>query len=333
MKFSVGYPNYYTSAFYELLAPYRDSISEVYFAWPGIASGRAEESHSEAFADTLKYELRKFKNANIKLNLLLNGNCYGDKAISRALAKQTIDTVALLRDEILLDSVTTASPYLAETVKKFFSGIDVRASVNMWIDGVPAMEQCKDIFDSFYMKREYNRSPDEIAKQRDWCHNNGKKLYMLANSGCIAHCPYHTFHDNFIAHSKNIEDIDMGYSPYNCRKLLKREENRYLILAGNLVRPEDIHNYEGLVDGVKLATRIHPYPITVIGAYVRERFIGDLCGLTEPGFGDLLGGYILDNSAIPDDFWQRVTSCGHECHSCGYCEAVYKRILCKIEAE
>jgi len=33
-----------------------------------------------------------------------------------------------------------------------------------------------------------------------------------------------------------------------------KEDNRHLLLSGNLFRPEDIGHYDDLVDGIKLAT-------------------------------------------------------------------------------
>ena len=33
----------------------------------------------------------------------------------------------------------------------------------------------------------------------DWCRANGKKLCILANSGCLGNCPWQTYHDNLIA--------------------------------------------------------------------------------------------------------------------------------------
>jgi len=329
MKFSIGYPHHFDGIFYEALAPYHDGIGELYFPWEGIASGREGFGHGDFEAkDKLRYELSLFAGQGIRLNLLLNGNCYGGLALSESLATRVCDTVDYLGGKFGLSAVTTASPFLAETVKRWFPQIDVRASVNMWIDGISGMRQCLDIFDSFYVKREYNRCPKEIQNQYTFCHRNGKKLYLLANSGCLPNCPYHTFHDNLVAHeeevsrTKNIEN----YHPYSCRRLLAKEENRYLLIAGNYIRPEDIHRYENCIDGVKLATRIHPSPITVIGAYLRGHFSGDLCLLTEPGFGFMVAPYILDNEAIPSDFYDKTSDCSRDCQNCGYCQSVLEKI-------
>lgn len=342
LRLSVGYPCAAPTSFFDTIVPYLDGIGELYFALDGLASGRASfEDDPRYDGAKLKTELRRFADSGVRLNLLLNGNCYGGEALSQALAERVIRTVGELRDMCGLHTVTTASLLVAHVLKRAFPDIDVRASVNMWIDGISGMEQVADLFDSFYVKRDYHYCPDEIRAEHDWCAAHGKKLYLLANSGCLPHCAGHTFHDNAIAHSAAVAKTPRAaeFEPYVCRRLLADTKERYRLLSGNVVRPEDIGRYEGLVDGIKLATRIHPCPALVIGAYKRRRWVGDFSLLTEPGFGDLLSPFFLDNTAIPDAYWERRTTCARAkahgssaaCRDCGYCEAVYKRILTPAE--
>ena len=333
MKFSIGYPTQPKGSFFRAVSPHIKSIGEVYFAWDGFGSGRPPADKEENTASLLESDLNLFYEAGVRLNLLLNGSCYGENALSTEFALRALRLVESLGEKYGLSTVTTASPFLAHSLKSAFPFLDVRASVNMWIDGIEGMRQCMDIFDSFYVKREYNRRPEEIRRQAEWCHQNGKRLYLLANSGCIPNCAFHIFHDTMVSHGSEVakKENDESFVPYACRRIMKNEENHYLLLAGNLVRPEDVHHLEGIVDGVKLATRVHPFPSIIIGAYANGSFPSDLCALTEPGFGDLLGGpYMLDNSAIPDTFWATTTSCKRNCAECGYCRDLYKKIKKKI---
>ena len=337
LKLSVGYPCVSRISFFDSVFPYLDKIGEVYFAWNDLPSGRASfEGDDRCNRTLLESDLKRFSEKGVRLNLLLNGNCYGEKAIAASLASEICETVKRCDGSFGISSVTTASPFIAYTVKESFPTIDVRASVNMWVDGVGGMEQCKDLFDSFYVKRDYNYCIDEIKKESAFCHKNGKKLYLLANSGCIPNCAYHTFHDNMIAHSKQLlkEDGVSSFQPYVCRKLISDPQNRYLLLSGNLVRPEDISEYEGLVDGIKLATRIHPFPAILIRAYAKGEWDGDLTALTEPGFADVFGMRVLQNAEIPKDYWQTKTTClraknhgsSAYCKDCGYCAKIVRDI-------
>ncbi len=330
MKFSVGYPNHTAGSFYDSIAPYLSSVGELYFPWTGVPSGREGFGKGDFDAEArLTGELARFHESGVKLNLLLNGACAGGLAISEALAESTCRLVDALGERFGLNAVTTASPYLAGTLRRYFPRLDVRASVNLWIDGVSGMSQCLDLFDSFYVKREYNRRPDEVKKQADFCHAKGKRLYLLANSGCLPNCPCHIFHDNLVSHEAEVSRTvnDGTFMPYNCRRVMADPANRYLLLAGNLVRPEDVKHYEGIVDGVKLATRIHFSPQTVIGAYARGRFTGDLCALTEPGFGYLFDGVYPENAALPPDFFEKTSTCSRDCESCGWCAATLEAIM------
>ena len=128
------------------------------------------------------------------------------------------------------------------------------------------------------MKREYNRDFERITQLRDWCNENGKKLFGLANSGCLNNCSVHNFHDNLVAHENDISVMDNAYDfRGKCWEYLSKGDNaKYLIRNTNFIRPEDVHLYEGLFDGLKLATRINTAPIKVINAYVSGKFFGGI---------------------------------------------------------
>ena len=99
---------------------------------------------------------------------------------------------------------------------------------------------------SFYLKREYNRDLKKIKAAKLWCDKNGKKLYGLANSGCLNFCSSHIFHDNLVAHENEISEMDNAYQyGGQCWDYLKREEKREnWIRLTNFIRPEDIKLYE-----------------------------------------------------------------------------------------
>ena len=68
MKFSAGY-QYKNSGelFCEIIADYRKHIAEVYFAFPGFASGRPDGALNNSDAlEQLGYELSEIKAMNIK---------------------------------------------------------------------------------------------------------------------------------------------------------------------------------------------------------------------------------------------------------------------------
>ena len=145
-----------------------------------------------------------------------------------------------------LQSITTISPLIAKFIKNNFEQLEVRSSVNMEIGTVQGMDYVAEYFDSYYMKREYNRDFGRIKELHCWAEEHGKKLFLLVNSGCLNFCSAHIFHDNLVAHESEISQMDNAYEFQEmCRAYLSKEENYgHLITDTNFVRPEDISLYE-----------------------------------------------------------------------------------------
>ena len=341
MKFAVGFQLYDVGEepFSSIVETYRDSISEVFFPWQDFATGRSAVATRHGFTDwtaqaRTEEELKKIKAMGIKLDLLFNGNCYGQYAISERLANSVCSVVAHLEEiDCGVDIITTASPAIAHTVKKHFPKIEVRASVNMKIGTVKGMQYLSDLFDSFHVQRDYNRNIPHLKMLKEWADQNGKKLIMLANSGCFRDCSGQVFHDNLVAHESEVCEVEniKDFTPYVCWRALKDRKNWPMLLQNTWVRPEDLHNYEDIFDTVKLATRMHQFPGMVIDAYVRGKYYGNTLDLFEPGFGRAIAPYVMDNSAFPKDWFEKTTNCDKQCHKCGYCEEVLKKLLLNTE--
>ena len=306
MKFSVGYQMFPDNLFTDKIIEFKEDISEVYFSWADFPNGRNNqlkqnemnpiESLNKQMAD-----LKRLSDSGINLNLLFNATCYGKDSQSRAFFEKIGDTVDFIIENYGLSTITTTSPLIAKFIKNNFPNIDVRASVNMSVGSIEAMEYIKDYYDSFYLKRELNRDFSMIRKLKSWCDSNGKKLYALANSGCLNNCSAHTFHDNLVSHEDEISKMDNAFSFEGvCRNFLKNEKNLFSILnCTNFIRPEDIHLYEDLFTSVKLATRINRNPIRILEAYIgKKEYKGSSLELLEPDHTNAIYPYILQNDKI-----------------------------------
>ena len=330
--FSVGYRVLCAEAgcFSDIVRDFRNHIDEVYFAWPGDASGRAPLAPETA--DQVRWELERIRSLGVPLHLLLNASCYGGQALSPALVERVRSQVAELVDRVGLRGVTTLSPLIARTVKAEFPDVKVRASVNMRLGTVRSMAYVARWFDEYCVQREYNRHPARLAALQDWAADNGKALYVLANSGCLNFCSAQTFHDNAVAHEDEINSgPTVGGLTTLCREYYSDSGHWINLLQGSSwLRPEDIAAHRRIFSGgYKLATRLHDDPRRVIGAYARACFRGNLPDLLEPGFGPLLYPHIIDNSRFPSDWFERTTACG-ECCDCGYCATVLERVLVNV---
>jgi collagenase-like PrtC family protease len=270
----------------------------------------------------------------LKLDLLFNANCYGRHAVSQYLENQVVSVMHHLEDVAGgADAVTTTSPAVASTLKRNFPRVEVRASVNMRIGTVQAMRYLADLFDGFYVQRECNRDLARLGELKASADGEGKRLYLLANSGCLAFCPAQTFHDNLVAHESDVDEtVNIpGFHPHLCWNLYADRANWPAILQACWIRPEDLHHYERLFDLVKLATRMHARPRSVLDAYGRRRWRGNLLELFEPGFAPAFAGWLLDNDRFPPDWFARTSACDRRCERCGYCAEVLDQVLVRAD--
>ncbi len=300
MKFMPGYQIMQDDSFVDEIIKCKEYIYEVYFAWGDIANGRnnqlvktgfmPHEAQNKQIAD-----LKKLSQNDIKLNLLLNGNCYGKDSQSRAFFNKIGDTIDYIQSEFGLNSITTTSPLVAKFVKNNFDGLEVRASVNMKIGTIEGMDYISEYFDGYYMQREFNRDFDKIKELKPWCDENGKKLYILANSGCLNNCSAQVFHDNLVAHETEISAMDNAYEFHGmCHEYLKNpQHHKALIENTNFIRPEDMHLYDDYFVAAKLATRVSRNPINILRSYINARYSGNILDILEPAHS--IYPYVLEN--------------------------------------
>ena len=312
MKFLVGYQQKSFSGLVEEIINQRKNVAEVYFSWGDFPNGR--NSQSLQFNKTpweaqekQEEDISIISQAGIPLNLLFNAMCYGRHSQSRAFFERIGETVDYLSSNYNLTSVTTTSPLIAKFLKQNFKELDIRASVNMGIGTTEGMDYVKDYFDSFYAARELNRNFEELNKLKNWCDANGKKLYGLANSGCLNNCSAHTFHDNLVAHEAEISEMDNGFAFEGiCGKYLTDSKNRKALLDNtSYIRPEDIEYYEDIFSGLKLATRVSPNPKKILMAYINQKHSGSILDLLEPNHTGLIYPYLLENKNIISEISDR----------------------------
>lgn len=299
LKFAVGLPKL-NDAFVKKIIENSDKIYEVYFSWGDLPNGRSSQISDSSLTpwemlDWQRNALKLIAEANISLNILFNGNCYGKDSQSRSFFNKIGEAADYIQTVYGLSSVTTTSPLIAKFIKANFEDIKVRASVNMEIGTTEGMSYVAQYFDSFYMKRELNRNFNEIQKVHSWCKENGKELFILANSGCLNFCSAHNFHDNLVAHESEIATMDNAYNFQGiCKEFLSNEKNYSALIENtNFIRPEDIYLYEPYFKAAKLATRVNPNPVRVLESYIRGSYSGNILELLEPAHN--IYPYIVEN--------------------------------------
>lgn len=340
MKFIVGYPIKWNKDFLDMIIHRKDQISEVYFSWGDIPNGRSALSVDEEITpfEAQERQVRDLKlllEEGIGFNLLFNGNCYGKDSQSRAFFNKIGNLIDYIEREFGLASVTTSSPLIAKFIRDNFESIDVRASVNMEIGSIEGISYVSNLFDSFYVRREQNRNLSELLRLRKWCDDNGKQMYLLANSGCLNNCSAHIFHDNLVAHETEISAMDNGYQFKGvCWDFLSDKNNFEKWLSRtNFIRPEDIELYENIVPAVKLATRVNSAPTRVLDAYIGKKYRGSVMELLEPNHSGVFYPNYIENANFDKNFASRVMNCDKQCENCNFCAEVMKRACIKLDRD
>ena len=318
--------------FRDLVEQYAPFLQEVYFPWPGLLSAREIEGDPTALRKRIIDDMRFCRSKGLKLDLLINATCYGDKAVTEA---QRLDYFANLAEMdkagILPEIVTTTSPYIAIITKMFNASIDRRASVNMRLNSTIAMEYVAESFDSFYICRDVQRDLPTVKMFDEWGKKNNKTICMLVNSGCLRYCPWQTFHETLLAHNfKHIlgELKALNMPPTLCVGIIKSKQFEE-VLRASWIRPEDLHQYKPYVSVFKISTREADRPDLILKAYTSESFNGDLLRILDPGFSFFVRPFIFDNTAFPKEWSEGKIAglCASNCTHCGKCADVLKRIF------
>ena len=335
-KFAVGH--YLTekpddpASFAELAKRFAPRLREVYFPWPGLSNARAKVYDKPDDEARIVADLKYCRDHGMKLDILANATCYGEKAFTKEQRLQIIGIIKHL-DELGLypEIVTTTSPFIARVFKINFPDIEVRASVNMRLRNTLALEYLAPLYDSYYICRDVQRDLPTFHMMADWCKNHGKKLCMLANSGCVRNCPWQVFHETLLSHNfvNTFAEMEAQNTELVCNHIFCQKKHFSDFLRCSWIRPEDIHVFEPELETIKLSTREAKYPLEIAEAYVNGSYDGNLLRLMDPYHGFAFRPNRLDNKSFPADW---ITSgiagkCAENCTHCGRCEQLLAQLV------
>ena len=328
-KFTVGYFYRY---FPQAVTPHLDSLSEVFFSWPGTASCRNVIGSAERLLAMLVPDLLWARKQGLRLNLLFNASCYGEKASTQAHRAELNELMKSVDSYGLFpDIITTSSPYIAKVFKSDFSGVEVRASINMRVNSVLTLECLAPWFDSFYIWRDVQRDLKSVKLMSKWCAENDRKLGILVNSGCLNSCPWQSYHESLMAH--NFPAAAAGSAAMDVPATVCHHNfanGRYGdVLRSGWIRPDDLHIFEPYFSFIKLATRTILRPAPVLKAYIEGKYSGDMLALLDPCYAEMDSPVVMDNTAFPPGWTASgiAGGCAMTCTKCGGCERTLEQVI------
>lgn len=326
----------------EFLSECKSSLYSVHFSLflDNIPDGRHRPEDSTEFADLVAGLSRL---PNPKKYGLLNSrfhhpHLYDDKkamgiiikALDTLLAGGTLHGITIV-DFYLLQALSDFSPEVC-------SQLEAVPGVNFQLDSFAKVQSCLAAIANTAFKppaklnldRALNRDLAALKTISQACRHDfpGLKLTLLANEGCLDHCPFKLTHDAQIAFANTGTMRNQTHSlnqELGCIRELTAHPAE--LFKSPFIRPEDLHHYEGGVEVIKLCGRtLGPaFLQRVVRGYANRRYKGNLLDLMDT-MEWLAKRLHVANEELPGDFWNRLTSCDKNCCGCLFCRELLDRV-------
>ena len=316
-------PAVFQPEFLDSVASY--PIDHLYGSIAGEPGLRAEQWLAQPQASTLAEYVEAAHAKGTEFFYCLNVACLGNREFTADGQRWMVERLGWLED-IGVDGIVLSNPYLIAFAGRRFPRLKVAVSTAAAIDSVDKAQFYEGQGASvLYLPEFINRDLALLAQIRKRIQ---AEIVLLANVGCLLHCPIRQYHINLVSHSG--ESLELGtYVDYPlmwCSREKAREPAQ--MLKSPFIRPEDLGVYEEMgIHQFKLAGREmdRPWVERVTGAYAARRYDGDLNDLIL-GF-DHLEPYGRIPVRIPNraldgfiEFFRRKHDCRIGCRDCRYCD-------------
>ncbi|MFA7348551.1 MAG: hypothetical protein WCZ86_12395 [Desulfurivibrionaceae bacterium] len=319
----------------DFLSEFQPSLHSVHFSLflENIPDGRHRSSIAPAFAE-LSPALARLPGP--KKYALLNSRfhhprLYADKsalqkiihALDTLLAADALHGITIV-DFYLLQALSDLNPEVA-------AQLEAVPGVNCMLDSFAKVQGCLEAIAETAFKpptkinldRSLNRNLADLAAISQQCrrHYPKVKLTLLANEGCLDRCPFKLTHDAQIAFANTgciANETHAANQELGCIRILSNSPAT--LFKSPFIRPEDLHQYEGVVEVIKLCGRTlgTAFLQRVVRGYADRRYEGNLLDLMDT-MEWLAKRLHVANEELPADFWTRLSGCDKNCYACSYC--------------
>lgn len=300
--------------------------------------------------ETLADALRRLPGP--KKYLLANGRFHpGGTYAGEGSLHRLIDRLERLLDAGALDGLIFADSYLLTALGDAAPGVAARLeavpSVNFIIDGVEKLAVLLELVSAggfrmpgkLSLDRGLNRRPERLATLVTAIRHRWPEVMieLLANEGCLNHCPFRATHEALIAaandggHNSRIDTRRLNRD-LACLRQLNRTPHR--ILASPFIRPEDLSRYEDTADLIKVCGRTLGVDFLkrTVEAYARGYYAGNLFDLLDACHW-MAERWEIPNAKLPPDLFHTLTTCRQDCTDCHLCHTMFKRYARPIPLE
>lgn len=347
MKLSV--PFIPDKGYAQFLSKHAPSLSSIYFPLPSgpitdarVRIGDDLASGTRDLCATLS-PLKAIDKYILMNTRFIPPHVYTDNTILSGI----LDDIAHLDNTVGIKGIVLSDMYLLraldQTGHEIVPSLEAVPGINAMLDSPGKFFSFFDLLDLSRFKkparivpdRALNRSPGKLAALSKAVKNYAPdiRIELLANEGCIYQCPFKLSHDAHIALSNTgfaKETTFQMNQNLGCQSYFNRHPHRFL--KSPFIRPEDIHHYQGVADGIKLCgrTRGVRFLKRCISAYTKKYFDGNLLDLMDTP-EVLARQWHIDNTRLEKQFLATLTSCTKVCKPCRICSKIFNKASWKKE--
>lgn len=291
--------------------------------------------------ERLEASLRQLK--GVKKYVLANGRFHPDAVYGGGdRLKTLLGNLERLTQAGQLDGILFSDSYmltaLADNTPSLVNAIEAVPSVNFQIDSIHKLTVLMDfVQDNGFrppgkvtLDRSLSRNPQKLTELKAAMKSCFKQLdlELLANEGCLPHCPYRATHEALISLANcRADGVDTRLLNNNLACVRRLSEAPFKILSSPFIRPEDVDFYQHKADVIKICGRTlgTVFLKKTISAYLQGSFHGNLFDLFDAShwMADL---WDLPNHLLPDDFPLKMARCTYNCSGCSYCNSLFEKL-------
>jgi hypothetical protein len=337
MKFSVPFlPDHHYTAFIKQQSAH---IQSVYFALDQgpVLDARMRLNHTKTAAiNRLLTDLGPIEKYCLLNSRFIHPSLYHDHQFLDHL----LDQLSFLYAHNNLNGFVFSDAYLltALSTRKNKTACQMEAvpGINCMIDSFQKAASFLEIIDDsgflaprkILLDRSLNRDLTQLQTVVTQIKANhpGMTIELLANEGCMLHCPYKLAHDAHISLANLSDQKNLTHlinQTIGCHTYFFNHPKRFL--KSPFIRPEDLAAYSETVDSIKLCGRtLGPRFLTnVINAYINRSYPDNLLHLMDATHW-LSDHYHIDNKKLDPGFLKMVTQCKIDCAVCDGCSELFQ---------
>ena len=258
---------------------------------------------------------------------------------------QTLDKLEFLVSHSNINGIVFSDTYfliaMSATKRDVISCLEAVPGINCMIDSSQKAFSFFDMIEQtgfeipgkIVLDRSLNRNIKQLKKTRSEIKHqyNQIKIELLANEGCIYHCPFKLAHDAQISFSNLRITPDKTFQinkTIGCHTYFFTTPEKFL--KSPFIRPEDINKYTGVADTIKLCGRTLGinFLFNCIGAYIKKSYDGNLFSLMDASHW-LSDRYHIDNKRLDPGFFNMLTNCKKDCKNCSICNDLFLKAATK----